>query len=308
MTKIRVGYAARAIGTAPVWTACDAGYFSALGLEVEPVLYKGSIATTRALESDEIQLANYAAPAAVQANLERQSGLVVVLGAMNRMMQSLVGRPGIDSIDQLRGGTIGVNEWGEVNQWLVEALLPRIGLVAGRDVSIVETGRPTGETWETPRPADAIVLHPPEPRAAEKHGWHVLCDMRTLNIPFQISCVTGRRDWINTHREEVQLYLQAHTEGILRFNTDREFGLAVARKWGTPVDEDVLANVWEFASKEFSERPFPTAAAISGILNAMSGHVPGADRADSGAFIDDGFLSQMEKSGMLKALQKKYGR
>lgn len=308
MARIRVGYAARAIGTAPVWTACEAGYFSALGLNVEPVLYKGSIATTRALESGEIQLANYAAPAAVQANLERRSNLVVVLGAMNRMMQSLVGRPGVANIDDLRGGTIGVNEWGEVNQWLVEALLPRLGLVAGRDVTVIETGRPTGETWETPRPADAIVLHPPEPRAAEKHGWHVLCDMRTLNVPFQISCVTGRGDWIDAHRPEVALYLQAHTEGILRFNTDRTFGLSVARKWGTPVDEDVLADVWDFASAEFAERPFPTAAAIKGILNAMSGHVPGAQFADPKSFIDDSFLSEMESSGVLASLQKKYGR
>ncbi len=308
MTKIRVGYAARAIGTAPVWTACDAGYFAALGLDVEPVLFKGSILVTRALEAGEIQLANYAAPAAVQANLERGSNLVVVLGAMNRMMQSLMGRPGISSIDQLRDGTVGVNEWGEVNHWLVEALLPRIGLQAGRDVTIVETGRATGEAWHVQRPADAMVLHPPEPYAAMKAGWTTLVDMRDLNVPFQISSISGRRDWIDNHRDELALYLQGHVEGILHFNTDREFALQVARKWGTPVDEEVLQRTWEFASKEFSESPFPTVEAIGGILRAMSGKIAGADTANAADHIDASFMHAMQASGTLAGIRRRHGR
>jgi ABC-type nitrate/sulfonate/bicarbonate transport system substrate-binding protein len=308
MTKIRVGYAARAIGTAPVWTGVDAGYFRNYGLEVEPVLFKGSLLVTKALEAGEIELANYAAPAAVHANLERQANLVVVLGAMNRMMQSLMGRPGISSFQDLRGGTIGVNEWGEVNHWLVEALLPHIGFVAGRDVTLIETGRSQGETWETPKQADAIILHPPEPYAALKHGWSQLVDLRDLNIPFQISSVSAQREWSARHREELKLYLLGHVEGILRFNTDRDFALHIARKWGTPVDEEVLAQTWEFASKEFSEHPFPTVQAIQGILNAMKGQIACAAVSNPADHIDASFLQELEESGQLKDLRIKYGR
>ena len=306
MSKIRVGYASRAIGTAPVWTACEAGYFRAQGLEVEPVLYEGSIAVTRGLEAGDIQLANYAAPAAIQANLERGADLVIVLGAMNRMMQSLMGRPGVTGVEALKGGTIGVNEWGEVNHWLVEALLPRLGLVAGRDVRIVETGRAHGKAWNTKVPADALILHPPEPFAAVKAGWTVLVDLRDLNVPFQLSCIAGRRDWIAGHRPAVERYLRGHVEGILRFNADRDFGLKVARKWGSPVDDDVLARTWEFASREFSTRPFPTAAAVAGILAAMRGKVAGADPARAADYVDDGFMTALEAGGVLQDLQRRH--
>jgi ABC-type nitrate/sulfonate/bicarbonate transport system substrate-binding protein len=308
MTKIRIGYAARAIGSAPVWTALEAGYFKALGLEVEPILFKGSLLVTRALESGEIDFANYAAPAAVQANLERKAGLVVLLGAMNRMMQCLMGRPGIISIDDLRGGTIGINEWGEVNHWLVEALLPHIGLRAGKDVKIIETGRATGETWDTPRPADAIILHPPEPYAAIKAGWSPLIDMRKLNVPFQISSISARRDWAEQHQSVVLLYLQGHFEGLMRFNTDRDFALHIARKWGTPVDDEVLQQTWDFASQEFSENPFPTPEAINGILQAMRGKIARAEEADPADFIDSTFMQSLQDRGILALIRKRYGR
>jgi ABC-type nitrate/sulfonate/bicarbonate transport system substrate-binding protein len=306
MQKIRVGYASRAVGTAPVWTACDAGYFLNLGLDVEPVLFEGSINVTKALESGEVQLANFAAPAPVQANLERNAGLVVILGAMNRMMQALMGRPGVTSVEDLRGGVIGLNSWGEVNHWMLLSLLPRLGLVRDRDVRLVETGRSRGEPWHTPMPVDALMLHPPEPFAATRAGWTILVDTRRLEIPFQLSCITGRRDWIAANRDGVARYIRGHVEGLLRFNSDREFGLSVMRKWGSPVSEDVQRETWEFASREFSPRPFPTAAAIAGILEAMRGSVPGAESADPAHNVDDSFMRDLEAGGVLGELTARY--
>ena len=78
MDKIRLGYASAAAGTAPAWTACDAGIFEALGLEVEPVLMPGSVAVSKALAAGDVQLANFAAPAAIHADLRDGADLVVV--------------------------------------------------------------------------------------------------------------------------------------------------------------------------------------------------------------------------------------
>ncbi len=306
MDRIRVGYASRAVGTAPVWTACDAGYFQALGIDVEPVLFQGSMRVTKALESGEVQLANFAAPAAMQANLERGADLIVVLGAMNRMMQALMGRPGVRTLDDLRGGAIGVNSWGEVNHWMLEALLPRLGLVRDRDVRLVETGRHDGDAWNIDAPIDALMFHPPEPFAAARAGWSMLVDTREIQIPFQLSCITGRRAWIDANRDLVARYLRGHVEGILRFNNDRECGLAAMRKWGSPVEEAVQVETYDFASREFSQRPFPTAASIAGILGAMQGKVAGADPARAAQYVDDSFMREMEASGVLAAMTRKF--
>ena len=199
----------------------------------------------------------------------------------------------------MRGGTLGVNEWGEVNHWLAAALIPRLGFVEGRDITMVETGRAQGDSWNVPRPADALILHPPEPYAAIAAGWTMLVDMRTLNVPFQLSCITGRRDWIDAHRADMLQYLAGHVQGIVRFNRDRAFGLAVSRKWGPKVAEAVIERTWEFASTEFCERPFPTVAAIEGILASMRGHVVGAETARAADFVDDSLMQELDRTGIL---------
>ena len=155
-------------------------------------------------------------------------------------------------------------------------------------------------------PVDALMFHPPEPWAAGKAGWNLLVDTRDLNIPFQLSSIIGRRDWIVQNRELVSRYLRGHVEGILRFNSDRDFGLAVMRKWGTPVDEDVQRQTYEFASREFSPRPFPTAASIAGILAAMQGKVAGADPARAATFIDASFIAAMDAAGTMDELARTY--
>jgi NitT/TauT family transport system substrate-binding protein len=308
MDKIRVGYASNAVGTAPVWTACDAGYFKALGLEVEPVLIRGSAAVTRAIEKGEVEFGNFAAPAAIQANVERDADLVLILGAMNRVMQALSGRPGITTLEQLRGGAIGINSKTEVNFWILKAILPRIGFVEGQDVRIEEIGRGHHKEWHTDAKVDALVLHPPQPFEAAADGWTTLLDTRTLGLPFQLSCICGRRDWIAGHREMIQRYVQGHVEGLLRFNNDRAMALEVQKKWGPTDDRDILIRTHEFAKGEFSERPFPTEIAIRNILEAMRWVLPKADPDKAGDYIDDSFVAALEKSGKLMEMTARYAK
>jgi ABC-type nitrate/sulfonate/bicarbonate transport system substrate-binding protein len=307
MDKIRVGYASDAVGTAPVWTACDEGYFKKLGLEVEPVLIRGSAAVTRAIEAGEVQLANFAAPAMVQANVERNADLILVLATMNRVMQALSGRPGVTKIEQLRGGSIGINAKGEVNEWILEAVLPRVGLTPHKDVKIVEIGRHPGKEWHTKAKVDALVLHPPQPFEAAKDGWTTLLDTRSLNMPFQLSCITGRRDWIENNRALVQRYLEGHVEGIHRFNTDLACGIRVQKKWGPTQDEDICIETHKFASGEFSPDPHPSEVSIRNILVAMKGSIAKADPNRAKDYMDGSFIAEMEKSGKLGALHQKYG-
>ena len=306
MDNIKVGYASDAVGTAPVWTACDAGYFKALGLDVEPVLIPGSTNVTRAIEAGEVHFGNFAAPAAIQANVTRNADLVVIVGAMNRMMQALSGRPGITRPEQLRGGIIGINSRGDVNHWLLATILPRLGLKEGRDVKVIELGRSHGKEWQTVKGVDALILHPPQPFDAVKDGWTTLLDMRTLDQPFQLSCIVGKRSWIGANRELVARYVRGHVEGLLRFNNDRAMAIQVQKKWGSTTDEEVLIQTHEFAAGEFSPRPYPTEAAIRGILEAMQGHVPEADPTRAADHIDTSFIAALDKAGELDRLAARY--
>jgi len=89
MEKVRLAYAARAGGTAPVWTAYEAGIFRELDIDLELILIPGSKEVARALDEGKVELANFASPAAIQRNLQHGSDLAVLLGVMNRLTQTI---------------------------------------------------------------------------------------------------------------------------------------------------------------------------------------------------------------------------
>jgi ABC-type nitrate/sulfonate/bicarbonate transport system substrate-binding protein len=309
LDKIRLGYAAKGGGTAPVWTAYEAGIFRRLDIELEPVLIPGSHAVSRALDEGEIQLANFAAPAAIQRNLEHRSDQVVILGAMDRLVQSLMARPGIHTLEELRGGTVGVPSRDEVDYRILQAVLPRIGFELGKDLHVKFLGRWRGDKrWQTPDlGVDALVLHPPDPDDAERDGWTVVFDMRTMNLPFQLGCATGKRSWISSHPELVRRYLLGHTEGILLFKTDRAFAVEVLEKYSPTADEAVLNRSYDGLLEDFSNSPYPDAERIRNILLTMEGEIPGADASRAAEFIDDSYMRELDQAGELDRLRRSYG-
>jgi ABC-type nitrate/sulfonate/bicarbonate transport system substrate-binding protein len=307
--RIRLGYAAKGGGTAPVWAAHEAGIFRALDIDLETVLIPGSHAVSQALDAGEIQLANFAAPAAIQRNLEHGSDQVVILGAMNRLVQSLVARPGISSLEELRGGTVGVPSPNEVDYRIIQAVLPRIGWQLGKDLRVEFLGRWTSDKrWLAPNlPVDSLILHPPDPDDAVLDGWTTVFDMRTLNLPFQLGCATGKRSWIEAHPDLVRRYALGHAEGILLFKADRRFAIKVLQKYSPTADEAVLDRSYDGLVEDFSNTPYPDAERIRNILLTMEGEVPGADASRAAEFIDDTYVRQLDEAGELARLREKYG-
>ena len=102
LIHVRIAYAALGSGSAPVWTAKEAGIFADEGLDAEVTLVRGSGHVTQALMSSRVQFANIAAPLVVAANL-KGGDLVYLAGGVNRLIQSIIGRREIRSAAQLRG-------------------------------------------------------------------------------------------------------------------------------------------------------------------------------------------------------------
>ena len=95
---------------------------------------------------------------------------------------------------------------------------------------------------------------------------------------------------------------------MLRFKNDNALAMAVSRKWGPPVSDDVHQLTWEFASREFAEKPFPTVASIQTILDAMSGAVTGAAEANPATFIDASLVERLDAGGVLDRLRASIGK
>jgi ABC-type nitrate/sulfonate/bicarbonate transport system substrate-binding protein len=88
--KFPVGVGTKTIGTNMFWLATKKGFFDDVGLDVQPVLLRGTAITMQALVSESLFLALGSADATVGA-AATGADLVAVGGVVNGLTQAIVG-------------------------------------------------------------------------------------------------------------------------------------------------------------------------------------------------------------------------
>ena len=293
-------------GTAPVWTAWEAGIYREFDLDVELVDLPAGLEPTQALDEGFVDLVNYSATITAQAQIERGLDQIVILSALDHLITEVAVRPEITTVDQLRGATIEV-QWRGVSHWIARAALPRLGIDPDRDVTLLDPGHAQEPAWQrTDVRLDGFITHNPLSEAAEQAGWHVLCDLTTLRIPWVYACLAGTRAWIEAHPDVVRRCLLGHTGGILRFMQDRDFAVEVLRLYSDcPPEKRVAAHAhW---APECTTSPAPSKDGIRTIVQSMVGVVPGADPARADRYVNTHYIEQLEASGELGKLRQQYG-
>ena len=306
MDKLRIAKrAGTPPGTAPVWTAYEAGIYREFDLDVKLVDLPRGLEPTEALDQGFVDLVNYSGTITAQAHIEQSLDQLVILSALDHLITELVVRPEIISVEQLRGATIEV-QWRGVSHWIARAGLPRLGLDPDRDVTLVDPGRSPDSVWRrTDVKLDGLITHNPLSEDAEQAGWHVLADLTNLHIPWVYACLAGTRAWIEAHPELVRRCLLAHTGGILRFSQDRDFAVEVLRLYSDcPPEKRAAAHAhW---APECTLSPAPSVEGMRTIVQSMVGVIPGADPARADRYVDPRFIEELESSGELRKLRQQY--
>lgn len=105
--KFPVGVGTKTIGTNMFWLATKKGFFDEFGLDVQPILLRGSAITMQALVSESLYLALGSADATIGAAASG-ADLLAVGGVVNGLTQTIVAAKQYKTIKDLRGATIGV--------------------------------------------------------------------------------------------------------------------------------------------------------------------------------------------------------
>ncbi len=130
MKKIRYGIASRTATYWNLYVARAEGLYAAQALEVEPVVTGGTRQTVDALLADQTVLGGCSPDELVSA-VQRGADLVVIGGIINRPVSSIVGRPELRDLTQLRGRRIGVNQTRGSVSMVLRAALQRAGQPPG---------------------------------------------------------------------------------------------------------------------------------------------------------------------------------
>ena len=303
-TRINVGYSAISGDALPAWVAKDAGIFERNGLDVQLVFFTGGTTAVMALVSADTPIAQLAGPAVIN-SVMAGSDATLILGGVTSLNYYLLSRAEIKTPEQLKGGTVAISRFGSSSDFIARYALSKIGLIPGKDVTIVQIGSTTArvDAALTGR-VQATVVQPPASIIAQKRGMNILADLPKLGLVYQHTAAATTKKYIREHPDIVRRYVKSQLEAVHRIYTDKNAAIrALARFIGQSVDRDVLEKTWENLLNEavLPKKQYPSLEGIKTILATELKGKPGKPED----FVDSAFVREFDQSGFTDGLYKK---
>src|ERR1044072_5282746 len=160
LKKIKIGYPAISYNQIHIWVAKDAGLFKKHGLDAEIIFFRGGQMATQALVAGDPPIVNIGT--VVQAGLQGHD-VVLIASSESAYNYSVVARPGIAKVEQLKGKKLGVSGFGSASHNAALILCKKFNLEPNKDVAVVVAG-PTMERLAAVDAgrSEATSLTPPE--------------------------------------------------------------------------------------------------------------------------------------------------
>ena len=304
LKKIKIGYPAISYNQIHIWIAKDAGLFRKYGLDAEIVFFRGGQMATQALVAGDPPIVNIGT--VVQAGLQGHD-VVLIASSENAYNYSVVARPGITKIEQLKGKRLGVSGFGSASHNASLILLKKFNLEPNKDVAVVVAG-PTSDRLSAVEGGriDATVLTASELPRARKQGLVEVYDMADLGIEVQGNGFATSRSFIKSQRDTVLSALKGYVEAIYYIHRNRDETRKIVAKYLRLSDPEVLDATYSAFVKTVSKKPYPTLKGIQFLLDEVAAKLPNAKSAKPEQFVDLSLLQQLEKEGFFAEMAKRY--
>lgn len=302
--KIKIGYPAIAYNQVQIWVAKDAGFFRKYGLDAEIVFFRGGQMATQALVAGDPPIVNIGT--VVQANLQGHD-VVLIASSENSYSYSVVARPGITRIEQLKGKRLGVSGFGSASHNASLIVFKRFNLEPNKDVALVVAG-PTSERLSAVEAGriDATVVTPPELPRARKQGLVEVYDMLELGLEVQGNGFATSRWFIKSQRDAVLSALKGYVEAIHFIHRHRDEARKIIAKHLRLNDAEVIDATYAAFVKTVAKKPYPTLKGIQFLLDEIAAKMPNAKTAKPEQFVDLFLLQQLEREGFFAEMAKRY--
>lgn len=209
----------------PLWVAQAQGYFARQGLAVTLQPARGSVQVVEALHTHKAQLAlmsvdnvlAYAGGQGESAHARAGADLVAFMAGDNGLL-SLVARPGVDEVADLKGRRLAVDAQTTGFAFVARELLARAGLSAGpgpQQVQVLSAGG-TSQRYQQLLQGrfEATLLRPPYERLAQRQGFGVLARGTDVAPHYLGTVGVVRAPWAAAHPQAVMGFLRAYRDAL----------------------------------------------------------------------------------------------
>jgi NitT/TauT family transport system substrate-binding protein len=243
--KFPVGVGTKTVGTNMFWLAAKKGFFDEVGLDVQPILLRGSPITIQALVSESLFLALGSADSVIAA-AANGADLLGVGGVVNGLTQAIVAGKNYKSFKDLRGATIGVQALTSGASNVLQRIFKQNGLNYPADYKLLAVG---GGNFNlaalTSGQLGATYLVVPLDYTAEQQGFNVLGYFKDYFPNFQLSLLTVKRGWAEKNRALLARYLKATVRTHRWLYANKEAAIDFLSR-EIPLKPELARRGWEY--------------------------------------------------------------
>jgi ABC-type nitrate/sulfonate/bicarbonate transport system substrate-binding protein len=291
------------VNTVLAWyMARDAGFYTALGLDVDIINMNGGSRGAAELQAGRLDVMHVGLSSVIRVN--RAGGDIRTIGSLSNVIRfTFFSAPGVKTAADLRGGVIGVSTFGSESDSTVTLALQRLGLTRN-DVTLKEYGGGTrrldavksGEIKATP-------LNEPIASLARAQGVNVLIDLVPEQIPWVFSSIVVRRGDIADRRDLLTRFLKGTIEGNYLALTDERRAKETLAKELKIADPKIL----DIAYDDFkAQSPINVEISRPGAENILAQFPGGSQQAED--YIDARLIDALRAEGYFTAMAQKYKR
>lgn len=286
MNPIKIGIGVSSIGRFLPLVAQSAGLFEQANLPVEIVNQKDEERAVPDIVAGATPIGTPNAPSLIFSVLEG-SDLVIVGGLLNRPAFFLVADPSINTLTDLKGKRIAINEPRRMAGMVMLALLKRWGLRMESDLELIQQ-RINDRSYEVllKKEIDAALLPPEKAFLAQAQGFKVIADSLELDCHW-VPLATTRR-FLRENRESVKKICSIYAESIRLFKAQPQETIKEITRWLPALANhpQVIEKCYEVFAEFFEPSLTPSLRSLESILKEVALQDPRAKDLDPASLVE----------------------
>lgn len=301
--RLRVGYPSLATALSPGWVTAEHGFWKKYDLDVE-LIYLSGETTIPALVGGTIQLVLGSDPTTTIAIIK--GARLIRLGVTtNSLGSSLVTHPGVSSVQDLKGKTIGIGSRGYSSLELrLDQVLREHGIDTKKDVKFLPiSGGPSGRVAALDkRLIAAAMITPPYDLVAEKQGLKILSN---IDVPLLAGGINTTSSFLKDNREVLIRFLKGYMEGIHYMIGHKKETLKAFSKYLRGVNDTILSHFYKEITGRVDKGLRPDSKSVRFLLDFVALEYPQAKGLTEKDHWDLSLLNEIHDSGFVERLYRK---
>ena len=302
--RINLGYSSISGSQAIMRVIKDAGIFLRNGLDPSLVLIAGGSGIIQSVIAGDLPIAVVSGEPSILARLQG-ADTVILGGLVNIIDFSIITAPEIKKPQDLKGKKLAVSRFGSSTDFVIRYALEKWGLVADRDVAILQIGsQPARLTALKSGTVQGTIVGPPADIVARKSGFNEIATPEQLNLAYPNTSIVSTSSTLAKNEALLRRIMKSLVEGIHFFKTQKEASMKSMDAFARLGDAALIEETYRHYQELIPRVPYPDPKGIQTVLNEIARRDPKAKNLKPETFADARLLKELEANGLSQQLYR----